>query len=108
MDPAGLAILDHCCSLNGGFVPPDGQFKFAHSACAGHAFLIRMRWFRELARIIHGFWKSCEELASFAKRFQTDCQMLKFVQAATTAVADLVIERGKNAFFGKHLCVGLL
>jgi hypothetical protein len=24
--------------------------------------------------------------------------MLKFVQAATTAVADLVIERGKNAF----------
>ena len=29
--------------------PPDGQFKFAHSACGGHAFLIRMRWFRELA-----------------------------------------------------------
>lgn len=51
-----------------------------------------------LARIIHGFWKSCEELASFAKRFQSDCQMLKFVQAATTAGADLVIERGKNAF----------
>ena len=24
---------------------------------------------RELARIIHGFWKSCEELASLAKRF---------------------------------------
>jgi hypothetical protein len=52
-----------------------------------------------LARIIHGFWKSCEELASFAKRFQTDCQMLKFVQAATTAVADLVIERGKTRFW---------
>jgi len=52
----------------------------------------------DLARIIHGFWKSCEELASFAKRFQSDCQMLKFVQAATTAVADLVIERSKNAF----------
>ena len=24
---------------------------------------------RALARIIHGFWKSCEELASLAKRF---------------------------------------
>jgi hypothetical protein len=51
-----------------------------------------------LARIIHGFWKSCEELASFAKCFQSDCQMLKFVHAATTAVADLMIERGRNAF----------
>jgi TIR domain len=51
-----------------------------------------------LARIIHGFWKSCEELASLAKRFQSDCQMLKFVQAVTTGVADLVIEGGKNAF----------
>ncbi len=53
---------------------------------------------RSLARIIHGFWKTCEELASFAKRFQSDCRMLKFVQAATTEVTDLVIERGKNAF----------
>ncbi len=53
---------------------------------------------RDLARIIHGFWKTCEELASFAKRFQSDCRMLKFVQAATTEVTDLVIERGKNAF----------
>lgn len=33
-----------------------------------------------------------------AKRFQSDCQMLKFVQAVTTGVADLVIEGGKNAF----------
>jgi hypothetical protein len=53
---------------------------------------------RYLARIIHSFWKSCEELASFAKHFQFDCQMLNFVQAGTTEVADLVIERGKNAF----------
>ena len=37
-----------------------------------------------LARIIHGFWKTCKELASFAERFQSDCQKLKFVQAATT------------------------
>ena len=51
-----------------------------------------------LARIIHGFWKSCEKLSSFAKHFQLDCQMLNFVQAATTEVADLVMERGKNAF----------
>jgi hypothetical protein len=44
------------------------------------------------------FGKSCEELASFAKRFQSDYQMLKFVQAATTAVVDLVIDRGRDAF----------
>jgi hypothetical protein len=51
-----------------------------------------------LARIIHGFWESCEELASFAKHFQFDCQMLDIVQAETTEIADLEIERAKNAF----------
>jgi len=68
-----------------------------------------VRWANsQLARIIHGFWKSCEELASFAKHFQFDCQMLNFVQAATTEVADLVIERGKNALLKNTPCVGLL
>jgi hypothetical protein len=43
---------------------------------------------RLLARIIHGFWKLYEELASFAKRFQSDYRMLKFVQVATTEVWD--------------------
>jgi hypothetical protein len=61
-----------------------------------------------LAGIIHGFWKSCEEFASIANRFQSVCQILKFVQAAPTEVADLVIEWGKNAFLENTPCVGLV
>jgi hypothetical protein len=51
-----------------------------------------------LARIIHGFLKSCAKLAWIAKRFQSKYQMLKFAQAATTDVAGFVIVRRKNAF----------
>jgi hypothetical protein len=51
-----------------------------------------------LARTIHGFWKTCEEQASFAKRFQSDCQMFEVRASRDNRVADLVIERGKNAF----------
>ena len=76
----------------------DIRYGWRFEAKSKHEPAVKATPFRDLARIIHGFWKSCAEVASFAKRFQFDCQMLNFVQSATTEVADLVIERGKNAF----------
>ena len=71
-------------------------FALSYSASAQQAVKVPRIGF--LARIIHGFWKSCEELASLAKRFQFRLSNVEFRASRDTEVADLVIERGKNAF----------
>lgn len=57
-----------------------------------------------LARIIHGFLRSCEKLASIVKRLQFEYPMLKFMQD----VASLVMVRPKKPIFRKHPYVSLL
>jgi hypothetical protein len=62
---------------------------------------VSLEW---LARIIHGFLRSCEKLASIVKRLQFEYPMLKFMQD----VASLVMVRPKKPIFRKHPYVSLL